>query len=254
MTSIHVGRLAVGVLLMAGFLVVLVLMFAPIVDGQNAFNYLDGLYNSISKGSADYRAHVGARIQEHPAQTVSLALTLPDPTLASRTALLLEEAGAAVAAVGTGVDATFDLGRVLSSCLQDAGELYENRGQAINARYGLEGRAVVYAWWRTLRELERELTRQRLFAGAELVRTVNLRIVEPAYNYHGIEAQHIGDRWVVVLASLAFYVVYTVWYGYAVMFLFEGLGMRIGHAEDAEPKPRRRRGFRMGRLAPRGGG
>ena len=32
-----------------------------------------------------------------------------------------------------------------------------------------------------------------------------------------------------VLFSLVFYVIYTIWYGYAVMFLFEGLGFRLAH-------------------------
>ena len=39
-----------GMGLMAAFLVVLAIMFSPVFGGQNGLNYLDGLYNSISKG------------------------------------------------------------------------------------------------------------------------------------------------------------------------------------------------------------
>ena len=36
-----------------------------------------------------------------------------------------------------------------------------------------------------------------------------------------------GSRIGIVIASLVFYVVYTVWYGFALMYLVEGLGLRI---------------------------
>ncbi len=33
----------------------------------------------------------------------------------------------------------------------------------------------------------------------------------------------------IVIFSLIFYVVYTLWYGFAIMFMFEGWGMRLEH-------------------------
>ena len=45
--------LGLGMLVM--FTVVLVLIFMPLLEGgKNGLNYLDSLYNSISKGSAYY--------------------------------------------------------------------------------------------------------------------------------------------------------------------------------------------------------
>jgi hypothetical protein len=32
-----------------------------------------------------------------------------------------------------------------------------------------------------------------------------------------------------VILSLLFYVVYTLWYGVGVLYLFEGLGLKLGH-------------------------
>ena len=43
-----------GSVMLAGFLIVLVLMFMPVIEGHNAMEYSDSLYNSISKGSAYY--------------------------------------------------------------------------------------------------------------------------------------------------------------------------------------------------------
>ena len=43
----------------------------------------------------------------------------------------------------------------------------------------------------------------------------------------GIEAQEIKTRWGTVLFSLVFYVLYTIWYGYGIMYIFEGLGFEL---------------------------
>jgi hypothetical protein len=32
-----------------------------------------------------------------------------------------------------------------------------------------------------------------------------------------------------LIASLAFYVIYTMWYGYGLLFLFEGMGIKLEH-------------------------
>jgi hypothetical protein len=58
---------------------------------------------------------------------------------------------------------------------------------------------------------------------------VKKKAVECAYNYYGIEPQRIADRVGIVIFSLLFYVLYTCWYGYAIIFMFEGWGLRLSH-------------------------
>ncbi|MFO8240048.1 MAG: hypothetical protein R6T90_03510, partial [Dissulfuribacterales bacterium] len=53
-----------GLMMLAVFAVVLFTMFMPIFHGHNAMEFLDNLYNSISKGSADYGASVRSEIQD----------------------------------------------------------------------------------------------------------------------------------------------------------------------------------------------
>jgi len=55
----HKKKFSTGVVLLIGFAVVLGLLFSSIYPGphntkQNGLNYLDSLYNSISKDSANY--------------------------------------------------------------------------------------------------------------------------------------------------------------------------------------------------------
>ena len=55
------------------------------------------------------------------------------------------------------------------------------------------------------------------------------KAVECSNNYYHIAPQKIGDRFGIVIFSLVFYVVYTLWYGFAIMFMFEGWGLRLEH-------------------------
>ena len=53
--------------------------------------------------------------------------------------------------------------------------------------------------------------------------------MECAYNYYGVVPQNIMDKWGIVVFSLVFYVIYTMWYGYSILFMFEGWGLKLEH-------------------------
>ncbi len=78
--------------------------------------------------------------------------------------------------------------------------------------------------------MDRDLSRQRKFKAATAVSLIKNKAVETSYNYYRIEPQNITDRLGLVIFSLIFYVIYTLWYGFAIMYLFEGWGLRLeGH-------------------------
>ncbi|MBA3029910.1 MAG: hypothetical protein FP816_14045, partial [Desulfobacteraceae bacterium] len=83
-----------GAALMAGFIVVLVLIFLPLFNGYNGLDYLDSLYNSISKGSAYYIPKMKEEIKAVKGQAVNVTLSLPDEAMAEKAALLLNKSGA----------------------------------------------------------------------------------------------------------------------------------------------------------------
>jgi hypothetical protein len=229
MSSIDSKKLALGIVLMVSFLAVLVGIFLPLIDGGNTLNWLDNLYNSISKASAYYIPQVAEEVEGFEGDPVTLELELGDAEHATVAETLLRAAGVEAIAQRETVSASGSLGRLLLASVEDADAMYHNRGSELESRYGVAGRNALYVWYATLRATERELTRQKRFDAAKLVTTVNTRAVECAYNYYGIEPQPISERWGIVLFSLVFYVVYTVWYGYAVMYLFEGAGYRLSH-------------------------
>jgi len=221
------GKLGIGVALLASFIVVLVIFFMPVFAGQNGLDFLDNLYNSISKGSAYYIPKVEHLVDDHGSQPVTLNLKLADAGTAAEVEPLFSTAGATTAVEANTLMVNGDLQTIFRACLDDADAAYHNRDDELETRYGIGARQTMYRWWTALGQIERDLKRQKLFKAADLTHTVQTKTVECAYNYHGIEPQQIADRWGIVLFSLVFYVVYTVWYGYAIMFIFEGLGFDL---------------------------
>jgi hypothetical protein len=104
-----------------------------------------------------------------------------------------------------------------------------NSGSQLNEKYGYDERQVMYNWWMAAKEMDKMLSKQELFKEAKIVTNVNQKAVETAYNYYKIKPEKISDKYGIVIFSLIFYVVYTLWYGFAILYMFEGWGLRLEH-------------------------
>jgi len=218
-----------GLGLLIGFVAVLAVIFSPVFKGQNGLEFLDDLYNSISKGSAYYIPKVKKEIEAFAGKSVSVTISLADDGQAQQTAALFMKGDALVNVSGTQLKIEGDLARILLNCLTDADSMYINDGQTVAAKYSYNERQVLYNWWQALKALSKDLTKQKQFKAASAVDTVATKAVETSYNYYRIEPQKISDRGFLVFFSLVFYVIYTLCYGFAIMFMFEGWGMKLEH-------------------------
>lgn len=225
----HKSKFYSGLVMMALFVVVFVTIFLPVFGGRNGLQYLDNLYNSISKGSADYIDAVREEVTALDGRSLTLPLRMKSELQAEQTARIFEEAGVEVTHMGAELTVTGPLPRILSHCLDDARRMYANDADALAAKYDYGGKMALYNWWSALKAMDYALKEQKLFAAAKVAERVKNKAVETAYNYYGIEGQKIGERYLVVLFSLVFYVIYTLWYGVGIMHLFEGWGMRLEH-------------------------
>ncbi|MCB2227051.1 MAG: hypothetical protein KQH53_10275 [Desulfarculaceae bacterium] len=224
------GKLAAGLIMVAVFVVVLIVFFMPVFHGHNGLDYLDQLYNSISKDSAYYIPDLGKQAAKYDGAKLEATLDLGDTGMAARTALLFAAAGAKAVPEGTKLKVSGDLGKVFASSLADSDAMFHNDGAKLSARYeGKDPKLMLYTWWNAYKALEKSLNRQKAFAQAKFAKTVQAKAVEMSYNYYGIKPQSIGDKWLIVVISLLFYVIYTLWYGYGVMYLFEGTGYQLEH-------------------------
>jgi hypothetical protein len=111
----------------------------------------------------------------------------------------------------------------------DADAMYRNNGKVVADKYGYPERQVLFNWWQALKGADNNLLAQKKFKEAKTVANIGKRAVETCYNYYQIEPQNIMDKLGMVIFSLLFYVVYTMWYGFAILFMFEGWGMKIEH-------------------------
>ncbi|MCP3956059.1 MAG: hypothetical protein GY697_28170 [Desulfobacterales bacterium] len=218
-----------GVGMMAAFIVVLVIIFSPVINGQNGLDYLDALYNSISKGSAYYIPKVRESSTAFNGKEVDVTINMHSAKAAGETAWLFKAAGALVNAEGKTLKVSGDLGKIIDSSLNDADAMYNNNSTALVDKYTYDGRQALYYWWTALKLMEKDLKKQEKFKEAKMVAVVIKKAVECSYNFYGIESKKITDSLGVVIFSLLFYVVYTMWYGFAVMFMFEGWGMKLDH-------------------------
>ena len=121
------------------------------------------------------------------------------------------------------------MGKILTSCLTDADLMYHNDGKKIRDVYSYDERRVLYNWYHALKSMEKDLKQQKKFKEAKIVALVVKKAVECSYNYYTIDPKKISDALGIVVFSLVFYVIYTLWYGFAVMFMFEGWGMKLEH-------------------------
>ena len=220
-----------GVVLIAAFVGALALIFAPLhAGGRNTLDFLDSTFNSISKASAYYIPTVREKAARHAGKPFKVAVKPADAGQSARMQALAGGAGATVAVADGGrLELSGDLGVLLATALADADAMFRNDGAALSGKYGFEERRALYDWHQMLGAAAKDLTRQERFAEAQGIREVVGRAIEPAYNYYGIEAVPMSEMLWVAVAALAGYVLYTVWYGFAVMFLFEGWGLRLKH-------------------------
>ena len=215
--------------LLVGFFVILFIIFSPVFNGQNGMEYLDDLYNSISKGSAYYIPKVKEETDKFIGNNITMSLKMADENQAQQTATLFTEAGATAEVSGAQLNVSGDLGNILANCLKDSDSMYNNDGATVSNKYGCNERQVLYNWHKTLKAADKDLKKQKLFKEAKIVAMVIKKVVETSYNYYTIEPQKITDKMGIVIFSLVFYVGYTLWYGFAILFMFEGWGLRLEH-------------------------
>lgn len=220
---------SLGLIMMIGFLVVLAVFFMPVFSGKNGMDYLDNLYNSIAKGSANYIPSLQEDAQEFFGDPISVEFKMGSAEQAAQTAPMLEAAGATVSVDGEKITLEGGMGKIMAAALGDAEKMYANDGDALNAKYGIEGQAALFNWWTAFKAMGKSLTKQEKYKEAAIMDEAMTKGLEPAYNFYGIQAQDIGDRVGTVAFSLAFYVIYTIWYGFAILFMFEGWGLKLSH-------------------------
>lgn len=224
-----------GVASLTLFLLLLIPLFTPFFDGKTGMEWADDLFNSLSKGSSYYIPAVAEDVDKYQGKSLDMNFKVKDTSQAELTAKLFEGAGADVT-VGDGtVTAKGDLGAIIQAAIVDADDLFNEQEAAIVNRYGEDNaRLVLYYWYDAFKQMEKNYMHDERFAEALFVKKVMSRALEPAYNFAGITASKVSERAGITIFLLSFYVFYTLWYGFSIMFIFEGLGITASKSKKSE--------------------
>ncbi len=239
---INKKELNIGLFLAISFFIVLFLMWSPLFPGPdndkvNAFHAADNLFNSISKGSAYFMEQMEERNQPFFDSTFKASLVLNNERRSGMAMVMLQTAQAGVSLDGTTVHVEGDLGRVVQAAITDSRDMFHNDGQRVGARYGhneSDAREIMYVWHQLFKGLEAEMNRQERFVDARHVAEVVSRTIEVGFNFYGIIAESARSKAGILTFSLVFYVVYTLWWGMAILYLFEGIGLKMKAGKKKE--------------------
>jgi hypothetical protein len=218
---------SIGLFMAAGFAAVLAAMFLPIVKGRTPLEMADDFFNRVSKDSSYYIPSLREDAEKYRDARVDMRLTLPDADSADKVARVLRAGGAEASAAGAVTTVRGRLGPILAAALDDSATMFQNQGEVIAAKRGLPGREALFAWWQGLKQMNKEFRASRASDMASVVEEVLSKGVEVSYNYYGITPSPVSRNVGVLSLSLIFYLVYTMWWGYAIMYLCDGLGLQM---------------------------
>lgn len=215
-----------GMILTLSFTCVLLLIFAPVFgDGRNGLQYADDMFNRLSKGSSYFLPRIAKHADAMAGKSFKLELPFKATPEAESAAAMYAAAGLKAEVTGQAVRLDGDIGHLLSMVLKDAEAGFRNDEEALQQRYGLPARTVLANWWQLTSRLDKSLKLDKRVSEAKAVVEVMKKGIEPSHNYFGIEAEKVADMIPEMLGLLIFYVVYTVWWGYAILKIMEGLGL-----------------------------
>lgn len=235
MIIVHKRQFFVGLIMLICFFAVFAVVLSPVMNGRTILQFSDNLFDSLSKGSTYKIPGVAKSADKFTGQQFTVSVKAKSADQATGVSNLLTAAGAAVKVNKLNVTVSGDLGLLAKKALADADVAFKQGSKAESTVLsGMKARDAAYYWWTVFSPLQKQYLQQNdatrgLFAGS-----VMTKALEPAYNFGDIPAVKVSERGNTLTFMLLFYMMYTVWYGFAIMYLFEGLGITTTRAKEKQ--------------------
>lgn len=248
MLIVNKGSFGKGFVLLLSFLGVFLWIMSPSFGGgRTGLEFSDDFFNKLAKNSSNYFKEVEATAAKQKGKQLNLSVTLPlpDPKVqpdpvkaqeaadanAKAAAKALTTAGGQVDVKGNVLMVKGDLGAILEFATKNSVDVFNVVGDAASAPENLETRKMLNNLWKAFNAMLLPLQRDKLLDEAKAVNQVMRKAVEPAYNFYGISGEPVSQNALMLTALLIFYVIYTMWYGFAIFSMFEGIGMSMKKAK-----------------------
>jgi hypothetical protein len=239
-------QFSLGVVMALGFFVILFLTFSPIfpktVEGkaQNGLEWADETFNRLSKGSSYFIPKVAKNVEKFMGKMFSVTIKMTKDgdkagdaeKRAVNASKVLIGAGANVVVEGADLKIDGDLGKVLTAALQDSDTMYKNDGNTIKAKYATDDEKKMFRQWHNVfTKIDKAFKKEGKIEEANIIAEVTKKGVEAAYNYYGVEAVQVKDKVGLMTFLLVFYVAYTMWWGFSIYYIFNGIGLSMTKAK-----------------------
>lgn len=232
---INKKQFIIGIMMLFIFTAVFITMMSPIVNGKTVIEAADNLFNQLTKGSTYSIPTVIDKAAKVEGTSFQVSVIAESPEDVEKYTKVFSTAGAQVTSDGSNVNINGDLGKVSVAALKDADVEFQNNGAQLKSNYGMESREVIYFWYNGFKALSAQYKLDNKAAELSLVNNVMTKGLEPAYNFENIQAVNVNEKRGITTFMLMFYVLYTLLYGFAIMYIFEGLGIvASSHGEKAE--------------------
>jgi uncharacterized membrane protein YfcA len=224
-------KLAVGMCGLALSAIFLAATLVPGSDGKTALTKVDEFFNQLAKHSANYIDQATRKTASYRGRRIKVTLRPTSSrvnrhiteeivqlrSIAQRNGFQLEELKSGAVLVKG------DLGKMADAAIADARIAFRNDRRAMEQKYRIPGHYAILHWWNIFYSLENHLSRIGRPDDADFARFIRTKVLEPAYNFRGIEPRSISQNAIPAVLLLAFYLVFTLWYGVSVFLVFEGL-------------------------------
>ena len=238
MIVVNKKSFAKGSLFMISFVAVFALILMPIFPSEKGkvagLDYADSLFNRLAKGSSWFVPEIAPRVKAMEGNEIEVTVPLKQAASADAVVRLFTVSGAVADAENGLVRVKADFGKLLGAVLADCEAVYNDKPESVSAKYGMDGGKALAFWWDGLQPMIKELQKMKRISEAQVLDLVIRKGIEPAYNFQGIAVGSVKQEFVLMLALLIFYVVYTLWYGFAIFDLFEGIGLTMKKGKKQE--------------------
>lgn len=222
-----------GLIMLLSFMGIYAYMMSPSFgNGRNGLEFADDMFNSISKGSA--QAVILGEVknaEKWNGTTIEVDLKCKDEQQAARWADALNKVdGAEVKVNQTNLSLKTDFGKLLANISEDCIAMYDNKGDVVQAKYNTDPRDATNRWYSITKAIGKDLEKKEQFKESIYLATYQKKVIEPAYNYYGVETKFVKDNKGTMTFLLLFYLFYTLWYGFAIYYLCVGFGITMNKA------------------------
>ncbi|MBQ9537082.1 MAG: hypothetical protein IJU79_04745 [Desulfovibrionaceae bacterium] len=222
-----------GSLMILSFLVVFGALLTPIFHDEHGkpltgLQFADNVFNELSKGSSNFFPTLRDQVATLAGRNVQLTVKVKKADQAPLAVTLLNQAGAQASNEQGTITFGGDLAQILAAAVDDSEKLYHNNDKDVSAKYnGVKALDVSSAWWQVLTPSIKELQKNKMIAEAKVVDQIIRRGIETGHNFFGIEPAKVKDHVLLLTSMLVFYIIYTLWYGFSIFELFEGIGLAM---------------------------